>query len=113
MVINSDPLSQQHAIVVICIVSPIASGLCVAIRVWTRAFVTHSVGWDDCKLPHLLRLSICITPVSYVVDLAIVTWVNFSSRTSSVVALLTRIGKLLCIVYSVLIGLGVLAATLL
>ncbi|KAF6240495.1 hypothetical protein HO173_001163 [Letharia columbiana] len=47
MVINTDPSSQQHAIVVVCIVSPIVSSLFVAIRVWTRAFVSSSIGWDD------------------------------------------------------------------
>lgn len=47
MVINTDPSSQQHTIVLVCIVSPIVTSLFVAIRVWTRTFVSHWVGWDD------------------------------------------------------------------
>ena len=50
MVINTDPSTQQQTIVIVCIVSSIVSSLFVAIRIWTRTFVTHSVGWDDCKL---------------------------------------------------------------
>ena len=50
MVINTDPSTQQQAIVTVCIVSSIVSCLFVAIRIWTRAFITHSLGWDDCKL---------------------------------------------------------------
>ena len=52
MVKNTDPSSQQHAIVVISIISPILSTLFVAMRVWTKGFITHSIGWDDCKLAH-------------------------------------------------------------
>ena len=50
MVINTDPSTQQQTIVIVCIVSPVVSSLFVAIRIWTRTLVTHSVGWDDCKL---------------------------------------------------------------
>ena len=50
MVISSDPSTQQHAIVVVCIASSIVSTIFVAIRMWTRAFIIHSIGWDDCKL---------------------------------------------------------------
>lgn len=76
MVINTDPSSQQHAIVVVCIVSPIVSSLFVAIRVWTRAFVSSSIGWDDCKLP---RLRLLVASLSHVKDTALVTWVSTSS----------------------------------
>ena len=50
MVINTDPSSQQHTIVVVCIVCPVVTSLFVAIRVWTRTFISHWIGWDDCKL---------------------------------------------------------------
>ena len=56
MTIDTDPSTQQHTIVVVCIVSPIVSSLFVAMRLWTRAFVTHSLGKDDCKLPRLCFL---------------------------------------------------------
>lgn len=77
MVINTDPSSQQHAIVVVCIVASIVSSLFVAIRVWTRTFVSHSMSWDDCKQP---RLCLLVTfSLSHVIDAAMVTWVNTSS----------------------------------
>lgn len=56
MVINTDPSTQQHTIVIVCIVSSVVSSLFVAIRIWTRAFVNHSVGRDDCKLAARLPL---------------------------------------------------------
>lgn len=74
MVVNTDPSTQQHAVVIVCIVSPIVSSLFVAIRVWTRTSISHSVSWDDCKL-HL--------PFGYqalllhMIDTALITWVNF------------------------------------
>lgn len=54
MVVDTDPSTQQHAIVVVCIVAPTICTLFVAMRIWTRIFVSHSIiGWDDCKLPRL------------------------------------------------------------
>ena len=53
MVVNIDPSTQQQTIVIVCIVSSIVSSLFVAIRIWTKTFVTHSLGWDDCKLATL------------------------------------------------------------
>lgn len=94
MVINTDPSSQQHTIVLVCIVSPIVTSLFVAIRVWTRTFVSHWVGWDD-----------------YV---ALITWVSTSTCWPLLTAtLLMRFEKLCCIGYSVLIGLGVILLPLL
>lgn len=52
MVVNTDPSSQQHAIVVTCIVCPIVSGAFVVIRGWTRTLITRTVGWNDCELDH-------------------------------------------------------------
>ena len=80
MIVNTDPSSQQHAIVVVCIVSPIVSSLFVAIRVWTMTFVRHSMSWDDCKLPRLrLRLRLLVASLSRVIDAALVTGVHTSS----------------------------------
>ena len=73
MVINTDPSTQQQAIVIVCIVSPIVSSLFVAIRIWTRAFVTHAVGWDDCKLATLACL---LMGRSHLIDIALITLVN-------------------------------------
>ena len=56
MVVNTDPSTLQQTIIVVCIVSSIVSSLFVAIRIWTRTFVTHSVGWDDCELAARLSL---------------------------------------------------------
>lgn len=53
MVVNADPSTEQHTIVVVCIISSIASSISVVIRLWTRIFVTHSVAWNDCKRPRL------------------------------------------------------------
>ena len=73
MTINTDPSTQQHTIVVVCIVSSIVSSLFVAIRLWTRTFVTHSVGLDDCKLSRLYFLGISL---SHVIDAALITLVR-------------------------------------
>ena len=73
MAIDTDPSTQQHAIVIVSIVAPIVTTLFVAIRLWTRTFVTHSVGYDDCKLS---RLYILAASLSYVIDTALITLVN-------------------------------------
>lgn len=46
--------SRGHGIIVAAIVCSIFSTLFVAVRIWTRAFVNHAVGWDDCISPCLL-----------------------------------------------------------
>lgn len=73
MAIDTDPSTQQHAIVIVSIVAPIVTTLFVAIRLWTRTIVTHSVGYDDCKLSRLYMLA---APLSYVIDTALITLVN-------------------------------------
>lgn len=42
--------SSSHAMVVVtaCIVLPILSSVFMVLRIWTRHFVSHSLGWDDC-----------------------------------------------------------------
>ena len=75
MVINTNPSTQQHTIVLVCIVAPIFSTLFAAIRIWTRIFIVHSIGWDDCKSPHLSLLK---TSLSHNTDAAIVTLVMFT-----------------------------------
>ena len=73
MAIDTDPSTQQHTILVVCIVSPIFSSLFVAMRLWTRAFVTHSLGKDDCKLP---RLCFLVASPSHFIDTALLTLVR-------------------------------------
>ena len=107
MVINTDPSSQQHAIVIVCIVSPIVTSLFVAIRIWTRIFVTNSIGWDDCKLPRLRFSGLALTRQRRCLDYL----GKYSHRI--VANLLTIFEQPFCIAYSVLIGLGVLVADLL
>lgn len=107
MVINTDPSSQQHAIVIVCIVSPIVTSLFVAIRIWTRIFVTTSMGWDDCKLPRLRLYGLALTHQRRCLD-------YLGKYSHYIVAnLLTIFKQPFCIAYSVLIGLGVLVADLL
>ena len=72
MVVNTNPSTQQHTIVVVCIAAPIFSTLFTTIRVWTRIFITDSIGWDDCKLAHLSLLK---ASFSHKTDAAIVTLV--------------------------------------
>lgn len=64
MVINTNPSTQQHTIVVVCIVAPVFSSLFTAIRVWTRIFILHSVGWDDyaaiVTLPFCIAFSVLV-----------------------------------------------------
>lgn len=108
MVVNTDPSTQQHAIVIVCIVSPIVSSLFVIIRVWTRAFISHSIGLDDSKLLCPLPFR---TLLSHVIEAALVTWVKISYQSSRAVVPLMRLEQLFCIAYSVLIGLGVFPGT--
>lgn len=53
MVINTDLPNQQQTIVVVCIASSIVTSVFVAFRIWTRVFIIHSVGSDDCELSRL------------------------------------------------------------
>ena len=48
MELNHRDTSRAHAIVVTSIAAPIIAFLFVLLRVWTRVFVSRSVGWDDC-----------------------------------------------------------------
>ena len=76
MVININPSTQQHTIVLVCIVAPIFSSLFTAIRVGTRIFIIHSIGWDDCKSTHRSLLK---TTLSRNTDAAIVTLVMLTT----------------------------------
>lgn len=43
-----DSSSHAQVVVTACIVLPILSSVFVVVRIWTRQFITHSLGWDDC-----------------------------------------------------------------
>ncbi len=43
--------SRDHIIWATCIVLPILTIFLIALRIWLRVFVLHSLGWDDCKRP--------------------------------------------------------------
>ena len=48
MEVNHRDSNYAHAFVVTSIVAPVITVVFVSLRVWTRVFVTHSLGWDDC-----------------------------------------------------------------
>ena len=106
MVINANPSTQQHTIVLVCIVAPVFSSLFAAIRVWTRIFILRSIGWDDCKLPHHSHLK---TSLSLNTDAAIITLVMLTPAFAHC-SLLMRSKQPFCIAFSVLVGLGMLVA---
>ena len=106
MVINTDPSTQQHTIVVVCIVAPICSSLFTVIRVWTRVFIVHSVGWDDCRSSHLSLLE---TSLSHNIDAAIFTLVMLTPAFAHF-SLTNGIKQPFYIAFSILISLGMLVA---
>ena len=110
MVVNTDPSTQQHAIVVVCIVAPIICTLFVAMRIWTRIFVSHSIiGGDDCELFHPgFQLSLSYT-------LQMLQSPHWSvlpcASVIPIAALITLFEQPLAIAYSVLIALGAFVAS--
>ena len=42
------PESRAHLIVVVSIIAPCITTVFIAARIWTRAFILRSLGWDDC-----------------------------------------------------------------
>ena len=109
MVVNTDPSNQQHAIVVVCIVAPTICTLFVAMRIWTRIFVSHSIiGRDDCKLPSLclhLRSWLSLPDTLQMLDSR--PW-SVPPRASAIpiAPLITPLVQPLAIAHSVLIALG-------
>ena len=109
MAIDTDPSTQQHAIVVVCIVAPTICTLFVAMRIWTRIFVSHSIiGWDDCKSPR--RSLYYRLPLSLSYTLQMLESLHWSVLTCAsvipIAALITLFEQPLAIAYSVLIALG-------
>lgn len=48
MAISTEVESRGPAIVIVAIISPIISGIFVALRVYTRAFLVKAMWWEDC-----------------------------------------------------------------
>ena len=115
MVVNTDPSNQQHAIVVVCIVAPTICTLFVAMRIWTRIFVSHSIiGCDDCRLPSLCLHPHCWLFLSYTLQmLDSPPWsVPPRANVIPIASLITPLVQPLAIAYSVLIALGAFLGTL-
>lgn len=55
--------SLAHDIIITCVVCPIVTAIIVCIRVWTRIFVTHNLGWDDYAAMVTLLFSIIFSVV--------------------------------------------------
>lgn len=49
MAVKVEGSSHAHVVVMACLILPAVSIVCVMIRVWTRYFVSHALGWDDCR----------------------------------------------------------------
>ncbi len=49
MAVGEEVESRGPAIFVVAIVSPIISGIFIALRIYTRAFVVNVMGWEDCE----------------------------------------------------------------
>ena len=80
MAVDTDPSTQQHAIVIVCIVAPTICTLFVAMRIWTRICVSHStIGWDDCRSPRLLSPTLfSAASLLHLTDAGIATLVGIS-----------------------------------
>lgn len=48
MAVKVEHSSHDHVVVMACLILPIIALICVIIRIWTRFFVSHSLGYDDC-----------------------------------------------------------------
>ena len=61
---NSLPESRAHLIVVVSIVAPCITTVFIAARIWTRAFILRSIGWDDyislLTLPFVIAFSVVL-----------------------------------------------------
>lgn len=44
-----NPESRMQGLIVTAICFTVIAGICVCLRMYTRMFLTRSVGWDDCE----------------------------------------------------------------
>lgn len=78
MVVNTDHSTQQHAIVIVCIVAPSLCSLFVAMRIWTR-IIRSSMSWDD-----YAGLATLLLTISYSVLIALGTNYGFGWHTADI-----------------------------
>ncbi len=45
----NNPESRMQGLVVTAVCFTVIAGICVCLRMYTRIFLTRSVGWDDCE----------------------------------------------------------------
>ncbi|KAI9885609.1 MAG: histone deacetylase [Watsoniomyces obsoletus] len=64
-----NPLSLRHRIVTVSTIFPVLAALFVAVRIYTRAFITRAVWWDDYTALVTLILSIATSAI-------IIAWTN-------------------------------------
>ncbi|MCJ1396873.1 hypothetical protein MMC11_000063 [Xylographa trunciseda] len=61
---SDPPESRAHLIVVVSIVAPCVTTVFIAARIWTRAFILRSLGWDDyislVTLPFIIAYSVVL-----------------------------------------------------
>ena len=62
--LSEPPESRAHLIIIVSIVAPCVTTIFVAARIWTRAFILRSLGWDDyislISLPFIISYSIVL-----------------------------------------------------
>jgi hypothetical protein len=49
MAVNEKVESRGPAIFVVAIISPMISGIFVALRIYTRMYLVKAIGWEDCE----------------------------------------------------------------
>lgn len=79
MAVDVGESHRAHTIVTACVVLPVLTLVFIVLRIWSRLFVLHSLGWDDCKPRHCL-LDYELTPT----DTAAVVLVGDYSSVSQV-----------------------------
>ena len=62
MAVDIGDSSRAHTIVRACVVLPVLTFVFIVLRIWSRVFVLHSLGWDDCKRRRYL-LDSELTPI--------------------------------------------------
>lgn len=49
MAVKTDESSHARVVITACMVVPVTSLVFLALRLWTKIFVSRAVGRDDCK----------------------------------------------------------------
>lgn len=70
----TNPLSNQNKIIDVNIAGLVFVLVFFAMRIYTRTFITRSLGWDDCKFRPLAQ---CAQPSDQTLDTCIIAFVRF------------------------------------